>query len=64
MKMQKRLKSKVVWVTTIVNIIAILSIWGVIGEIEADTIEKIAVTLGHMLVQLGILNNPTDSENF
>jgi hypothetical protein len=57
-KILSRLKNKLVILSTIANIITILTLLGVIDVIKADTITKVAGLVVITLVQMGILNNP------
>jgi uncharacterized membrane protein len=59
-KILTRLKNKVVILSTIGNIITILTLLGVIDVIKADTATKIAGLIVISLVQIGILNNPDE----
>jgi uncharacterized membrane protein len=59
-KILTRLKNKVVILSTIGNIITILTLLGVIDVIKADTATKVAGLIVITLVQIGILNNPDE----
>jgi len=59
-KILTRLKNKVVILSTIGNIITILTLLGVIDVIKADTATKVAGLIVIILVQIGILNNPDE----
>lgn len=64
--MQSRYKSKVVWLSAICLVILILSQLGlfkVLG-ITSDSFKIVADSLVGILVLFGILNDPTDQENF
>lgn len=59
---QKRWRSKVLWMSVIAQVIALLSafgLWQWIGVTE-DWVNKIVIIVMGMLTTLGIFNNPTD----
>ena len=62
----ERLKSKVVW-TAVAALIALLlnnyGLWGYLGMTEDVFMELVNMILA-ILVMVGILNNPTDKENW
>lgn len=63
--MQNRFKSKVVWVTIVSLVILIggnYGLWDKIG-MTSETFQTAANLVLSVLVALGIINNPTDSEN-
>lgn len=57
MKYLKRLRNKVILLSTIGNIIVILTLLGIIDAIKADTITKVTGLIIMSLVQIGILTN-------
>lgn len=57
MKYLKRLRNKVILLSTIGNIIVILTLLGVIDAIKADAITKVTGLIIMSLVQIGILTN-------
>lgn len=63
---QNRLKSWAVWVSvlgamwTIANALGITERWG----IEEGTFKTIVDAVGVILIGFGVLNNPTDPDNF
>lgn len=59
--MKERLKSKVVWLTAIPLIANLIAMYSM-GASEQFT--TIATTLVSLLAVFGILNNPTDKDNF
>lgn len=64
--MTNRLKSKTVWVTFIALIMLLggnYGLWDAIG-MTAETFQTAANLVLTILVGIGILNNPTDSEKF
>jgi len=59
---QNRWKSKVLWMSIIAQVIALLSVFGVwqlIGVTE-DWVNKVVIIAMELLTTLGIVNNPTD----
>jgi uncharacterized membrane protein len=63
---QNRWRSKVVWTTVIALIILLggnYGLWDAIG-MTSDTFQTAANLVLTILVAVGIINNPTDSENF
>jgi uncharacterized membrane protein len=66
MKISERFKSWAVW-TSLVPVILILGdtygLWNVIN-MPKTTFIQLLTSLGSALVTFGILNNPTDKENF
>ena len=63
---QPRLKSWAVWLSIIGAIWTILSALGLPAKwgIEESTVKTIVDAVGAILIGFGILNNPTDPENF
>jgi len=53
----KRLKNKIVLFSTLGNIIAILTLLGVIDAVKADTWTKIIGLAISILIQVGIVND-------
>jgi len=62
--MQNRLKSKIFWAAIAAQIVTILILMGVINTGLGDTINQIIAIVLQILVTFGVLNNPTDKENF
>lgn len=61
---QNRLKSKVVWAAVASQVVAILLALGVIDTTLGQTINTVVASVLQLFVVVGILNNPTDGENF
>ncbi|RPJ79826.1 MAG: hypothetical protein EHM20_00105 [Alphaproteobacteria bacterium] len=57
MKYVKRLKNKIVLFSTLGNIIAILTLLGVIDNVKADTWTKVIGLAISILIQVGIVND-------
>jgi uncharacterized membrane protein len=59
---QKRWRSKVLWMSIIAQVIALLSAFGffqAIGVTE-DWVNKIVIIVMQLLTIFGVVNNPTD----
>lgn len=59
---QNRWRSKVLWLSILAQIIALLSalgFWQWIGVTE-DWVDKVVISVMELLAVLGIVNNPTD----
>ena len=63
---QNRLKSWAVWASAIGAVWIILSAFGLPAKwgITNETFKMVLDAVGSILVGFGILNNPTDKENF
>lgn len=62
--MQNRFKSKVVWAAIAAQVITLLVTVGVIDTGMSAVLEGVAISVLELLVAFGILNNPSDKENF
>lgn len=62
--MQNRLKSWVFWSSLAAQIISILTATEVIDFALGETFNAIVAGVLQMFVLFGVLNNPTDKENF
>ena len=62
--MQNRLKSKIFWAAIAAQIVTILILMGVINTGLGETVNQIIAIVLQILVAFGVLNNPTDKENF
>lgn len=62
--MQNRFKSKVVWAAIAAQVIALLVTVGVIDTGMSAVLETVILSVLELLVAFGILNNPSDKENF
>jgi len=61
---QDRLKSKVVWFAIVGAIMQILVTVGVLDDVDVQYINEVIFAIGSLLVYFGVLNNPTDKNNF
>lgn len=66
MNIKLRLKSWAVWLSVLGAVGVILNALGLLDElgITSDGWQNIITAVGSILVGFGILNNPTDKENF
>lgn len=64
--MQNRFKSKVFWASLAAQIISLLQLTGIWRElgIDAGTVGDVIALVLQILVTVGLLNNPTDGENW
>jgi uncharacterized membrane protein len=64
--MQNRLRSKVLWLAVIAQIISLGQITGLFKRygIDAGVVGDIASGILQLFVLFGVLNNPTDEKNF
>lgn len=58
---KERLKSKVVWTAVIAQVLLIITCFN--ADIAAE-IKAVAIPVLEILSLFGVLNNPSDSENF
>lgn len=59
--MKERLKSKVVWLAVLAQVLLILTMY---APQISDQVKVVATAIIEILTLFGVLNNPTDSENF
>ena len=62
--MQNRLKSKVVWLAILAQTVVILQLTGVLSISDVEIVNGVATAVIQILVLVGVLNNPTDKNNF
>jgi len=64
--MQNRFNSKVLWSAIVAQVIALAQLTGVFEQIglDAGVVGDFAAGVLQLLVLVGILNNPTDSEGW
>lgn len=62
--MLERLKSKVVLVAVLAQVVSLLVSLGVIDTGAGEALNGVIVAVCEALVVFGVLNNPTDKENF
>ena len=62
--MQNRWKSKILWAAIIGQVVSILVLTGTIDLGVGQQIEQIGALTLQILTILGIVNNPTDGENW
>lgn len=61
---QDRLKSKVVWLAVLAQVIIIAQVTGVLTISQIEIVNTGATALIQIFVLFGILNSPTDADNF
>lgn len=64
--MQNRFKSRVLWVAVLAQIVSVIGLvggWEAIG-ITSEVFQGVATAILEILTLLGVLNNPTDGENW
>lgn len=59
--MKKRLKSKVVWLAVLAQILMIVTMF---SPDVANELKVIATSVIEIATLIGVLNNPTDKDNF
>lgn len=64
--MQNRFKSKVLWVAIAAQVIALLELTGAFKAVglDAGLVGDVVAGVLQLLVLFGVLNNPTDGDNF
>ena len=61
---QNRLKSPVFWSSLVAQVLSILVLTGTIGVEWSSAVQGIAVAVLEALTVFGVLNNPTNANNF
>ncbi|HPF55355.1 MAG TPA: phage holin [Clostridiales bacterium] len=61
---QNRLKSPVFWSSLVAQVLSILVLTGTIGADWSTAISGIVAAVLEALTVFGLLNNPTDQQNF
>ena len=61
---QNRWKSKYLWAALLAQILGILVLTGVIDTGLSTAIEGVIASILQVLVAVGVLNNPTDAQNW
>lgn len=62
--MQSRLRSKVVWLSVLAQVIVILQLTHVLPQTDIDVINGVVIAVLEALSIFGILNNPTNATGF
>ncbi len=62
--MQNRLKSKVMWVAVLAQVVVIMQLSGLVELSQIELINGIVTAVIQMLVLFGILNSPTTPNRF
>lgn len=61
---QNRFKSKVLWASLAAQVLSILVLLEVINISQSEVINQVLASLLQLGVIYGVLNNPTDKDNF
>lgn len=66
MEKQNRFKSWALWVSVVGAVWTILAAFGITDKIGItdETLQTVLNAVGTILIGFGIVNNPTDKENF
>ena len=62
--MKDRLKSKVVWMSVLAQVVIILQLTGALSITQIEIVNGVAAAILQILVLFGILNNPSDKKHF
>ncbi|MBR5943127.1 MAG: hypothetical protein IKZ81_07275 [Clostridia bacterium] len=62
--MKKRLTSWVFWSSVAAQVLSLLTATGVLPLSKSDAVNAAVAALLQLFVCFGVLNNPTDKENF
>lgn len=59
-----RLKSPVLWISLLAQVVSMLILLGVIDTGMGEAINGVVAAVCELLTVFGVLNNPTDRSNF
>jgi phi LC3 family holin len=62
--LQNRLKSKVVWISIISTVLLLFNQFGILDNLQLETLKNAADVILSVLVVFGILNNPRTPDKF
>lgn len=62
--LQNRLKSKVVWVSIVSTVLLLFNQFGILDNLQLETLKNAADVILSVLVVFGILNNPITPDKF
>ena len=62
--LQNRLKSKVVWISIVSTVLLLFNQFGILDNLQLETLKNAADVVLSVLVVFGILNNPTTKDKF
>jgi phi LC3 family holin len=62
--LQNRLKSKVVWVSIVSTVLLLFNQFGILDNLQLETLKNAADVILSVLVVFGILNNPKTPDKF
>lgn len=61
---QDRLKSKVVWMAILAQVVIVMQVTGILPTSDIEVVNVVVTAIIQVLVLIGVLNNPTNSEKF
>ena len=61
---QDRLRSKVVWMAILAQVVIVMQVTGVLPVSDIEIVNTVVTAVIQVLVLIGVLNNPTNSEKF
>ena len=59
-----RLKSKVVWIAILAQVVIVLQLTGVLTISDIEIVNGVVTAVIQILVLVGVLNNPTNENGF
>lgn len=62
--LQNRLKSKVVWISIVSTVLLLFNQFGILDNLQLETLKNAADVILSVLVVFGILNNPITPDKF
>jgi len=62
--LQNRLKSKVVWISIVSTVLLLFNQFGILDNLQLETLKNAADVILSVLVVFGILNNPKTPDKF
>lgn len=62
--MQNRLKSKIVWLSVLGQILLVLRLTAIVAESQLEIIDGIVIAVIEILTIFGVLNNPSEKDKF
>jgi phi LC3 family holin len=62
--LQNRLKSKVVWISIVSTVLLLFNQFGILDNLQLETLKNAADVILSALVVFGILNNPKTPDKF
>jgi phi LC3 family holin len=62
--LQNRFKSKVVWISIVSTVLLLFNQFGILDNLQLETLKNAADVILSVLVVFGILNNPKTPDKF